>query len=535
MPAKRSANDISVSKLPATFFPRTMARLLPPAEVVARMSQPQMLAYIDQRARLLAAIKAEPVRFFQPHPGSGQELYAVAGDPGCPGEGKRVFGYLAGNKSGKTTVADVKLLERLAGRALWGDRTHTYKSPIRAAYFAEDFDSHKEVSLPNLFSWAPRGFLGTPVRNSQGHVVEITCSNGSILHFRTYDQGSEKAEGKDWDVVRIDEPPPRNVYTAIYRGLVAQNGVMFISATVLREPWLYDEIDQDYFFFAGGTIDDNVWLDKGAVSDFLSALTEDEREVRRTGRPSHLTGLIYKEFADAPPWVVPDHPVPPEAPVIMGVDPHERKPCHVAWGYLTPSSRIVWFDWALVGGSTKQIRAQLELIEQRPYHGQRACVLIMDPNRGSQRQIQYDTAQPDCWEQVFSEWGYNVVFANDDIGYGHKLMRDLLSVGRDSTGAILRTPTGEVAVPPGMVWMERCRGKKGPIYQMLRYAWEDWASRRMERDPKERPRDVAKDFPDIFRYTAAAALDYRTLRFGAPVLNMLGDALRDRREPHGYV
>lgn len=503
----------TVSKLPADFVPRTLARLLPGAAEVAVMSKAEMLTYIEQREKMTRLIEREPIRFFRPHAGSGQEAFAHAGDPGSGSEGKRVFGYFAGNKSGKTSVTAVKTIERLNGRSLWGDRDVVYKSPCRWAYFAEDFDSHKEVTIPTLLSWAPQGFFKNFVRNSQGAVVQVDCANGSLMHFRTYDQGSDKAEGKDWDGLSVDEPPNRSVYTAMYRGLVAQAGVMFIAATLLKEPWLYDEIEQEYFFYAGGDIDDNVWLDPAAKRDFLASLTEDEREVRKTGKPTHLTGLIYKELVDAPPFVVPLHPVPSDAPIIMGVDPHERKPCHILWGYLTPSSRIVWFDWALCAGSTKQIHQQV--LDKERYHPGRAVMCIMDPNRGKQRQIQYSTDQPDCWAQVFEEWGYDVVFPNDELAYGHKQLRDMLSYTRDEAGA--------VALPPGMVWTENCRGKNGPIYQMLRYAWDDWNAKKMERDPKERPRDRYKDFPDICRYAAAVRPDYGVLRNGPQILNLLGD------------
>ncbi len=65
---------------------------------------------------------------------------------------------------------------------------------------------------------------------------------------------------------------------------------------------------------------------------------------------------------------------------------------------------------------------------------------------------------------------------------------------------------------PKMRWTSNCRGKDGPIWQMERFVWEDWSrNTRMERDQKERPKDLNKDFPDIHRYVAMARLDYHLL------------------------
>jgi len=42
--------------------------------------------------------------------------------------------------------------------------------------------------------------------------------------------------------------------------------------------------------------------------------------------------------------------------------------------------------------------------------------------------------------------------------------------------------------------------------------WEDWRKGAFnEKDKKEKPKDINKDFPDIHRYVAAAKLDYNLL------------------------
>ena len=58
---------------------------------------------------------------------------------------------------------------------------------------------------------------------------------------------------------------------------------------------------------------------------------------------------------------------------------------------------------------------------------------------------------------------------------------------------------------------------------MERYLWDDYSRRvTFDRGQKERPRQKYKDFPDIHRYVACAALEYKALAgggYGSLMLN----------------
>lgn len=486
------------SKLPRDFVARTMKRLLPSAEVIQRMTREQLLKLHEKQLGLRKYIESNPIHFFQPSSG-GQRAFVEGNDPQ-----KTIHLYLAGNKSGKSTAGAVKFMERILGRPLWGTETRSFAYPVpaRGAIFAEDFDSHKETTIPTLMSWVPKRHFVTCVRNPAGHIIEYVMDNGSLIHFRTYDQGSDKAEGKDWDIVWCDEPPPRDIYTAIFRGLVVHNGTLLITATLLKEAWLYDEGENPYVELTTGEIHDNPWLSQSAKENFLNSLTEEERAVRESGRPATLTGVVYKEFRDDPPFVVPVHEVPKDCPIIMAVDPHERKPVHVEYGYVTQSDEVVWFEHVKVSQPVSHILERLAEIEST-FHS-KPCLCIMDPNSGSRIQLNEVS-----WEGVFLDAGYNVMLGVDDKLFGISATHEYLA--------------GET---PKMRWMETCRGKGGPIHQMLRYAWDDWAKQqRMSRDLKEKTKDQNSDWPDLHRYVAVAQLKYDELQFGAPTLD---------RKPHGW-
>ena len=508
--AKSFTSRSFVNKIPPDYVQRTLSRLLPPAEELVSMNRDQLLEVHRRAEELKKLITLDPVRFYQPNPG-GQWDFMTLDDPTI-----RVLLFIAGNKTGKTTGGAVKMAEYMCGRLLWGHawrKPSPFKVPSYGCVFAEDFDSHKEVTLPAYLSWCPKKDIKDVKRNPAGSVVHIEHYNGSFLFFRTYDQGSDRAEGKDWNAVWCDEPPPRSIYTAVLRGLVTLNGILLITATLLKETWLFDEAEEhDFIKMFGSTIYDNPWLSDSAREDFVATLSDDERAVRVSGKPISLTGLIFKEFRDGAPYVIPDQEFQPDWPIILCVDPHERKPSYLMWGVLTPSNSIVFFEWALIGGDLPLMKAQIDAIEST--HNRPAALIVIDPNRGRAKQINEMS-----WEQVYNDWGYSTLLGLDDIRLGHTMVHTYL---------LHKTTSGDHS--PRIRFTERCRGKGGPVYSMLRYAWDDWAVGKVRvqtvKDVKEKPRDTYKDFPDLVRYCAMAELDFDTLKYGPRVIDRMATAGR---------
>lgn len=494
-----------ISKIPPDFGSRTVGRLLPPPEKLLSLSREELLTLRLKTDEILKLITSEPVRFYLPNPG-GQSDFMTLDDPTI-----RVLLFIAGNKTGKTTAGAIKVAEYMTGAILWGHawrKPITFKVPSYGCVFAEDFDSHKEVSLPAYLSWCPREFIKDVRKNPAGNVVHIEHTNGAFLFFRTYEQGSEKAEGKDWDIVWCDEPPPRSIYTAVVRGLVTLNGILLITATLLKETWLFDEAEEHPFIkMFGSTIYDNPWLSDSAREDFVSSLSDDEKAVRVSGKPISLTGLIYKEFVDGPPFIIPDQEFQNDWPIIMCVDPHERKPLYIMWGVLTPQNTIIFFDYDCPKGSLEELRQQVDAKEAT--HHMTSCLVIMDPNRGRAKQIDEKS-----WEMVFNEWGYSTMMGIDDIRLGHTMVHSYL---------LARGPDG--GRQPRVRFTERCRGKGGPVFSMLRYAWDDWTVGKVRvretKDVKEKPRETYKDFPDLVRYSCMAELDFDTLKYGPKVIDRI--------------
>ena len=356
------------SRLPPDFVQRTLARLLPAREEIAKFSRAELLILLQRKRELTKLIEDDPVRFFVPAETGGQAGFMTNADP----EIQCRFMFAA-NKTGKTTGGAIVAGEIGEGHPLWGGAGRGASPwltacPKKMCFFSEDFSTHEETIVPTYASWMRR-YLCDVIKGPSGNLSRVLHKNGTQIYLRTYDQGYEKAEGKDYDLVWCDEPPPRDIYTAIFRGLVATKGLLLITATLLSETWLYDEMQQPFVRIYEATMFDNQWLSDQARRNFAAMLTEEERAIRIYGKPSTLSGAIYPQFKDDAPYVVLEDSGPPwnpvsdkPWPVIMAVDPHERKPVYVAWAYVTPENGLLWFDYDLVPSDS--IHAVLSRLEE---------------------------------------------------------------------------------------------------------------------------------------------------------------------------
>lgn len=481
---------------------RVLARLLPPPADIEKMSRSELIALAKTRDKLEKLIDADPVRFFQPNPG-GQYDFMTCDDPHI-----KAKYFFAGNQTGKTTGSAILAAEYATGKPLWGRewRKVKHRTPTTGFFYCDSFATHKQTIIPTFLSWCPRREVAGVERGPTGSPETIHMTNGTIVYCRTYDQGYLSTEGKAYDWGWCDEPPSRDIFTGIWRGLVARNGEMWIAATLLTEEWLYDEMNQPFVRVFDASMYDNKYLSDEARANYTAMLSEEEKQVRIFGKPRTLSGVIYPMFRDTEPYVIPhdEHPWDVKTsqswPIIMAVDPHERKPLHIEWAYITPTNGILWFNYALVpSGSSSLSEIRRRLIEIETTHAGPTQVIVMDPNSGTRTQLGGAS-----WRETFEGWGYEVILGDDNQRFGRAAVGDMLHYRSNENGEILSTPL--------MRWMDSCRGKNGPIYQMLRHSWEDYAhGSRFLKGPREKEKELNKDFPDLHRYVALAKLDYKLL------------------------
>ena len=106
----------------------------------------------------------------------------------------------------------------------------------------QDFENAaKNILEVKLNEWCPKGEIEKLERNQIGAIRKIYFRNGSTIDVLSHDQDIKVFEGSDYDFAHFDEPPPRKIYTAVWRGLTDRGGIMFVTATPLSSPWMYNE------------------------------------------------------------------------------------------------------------------------------------------------------------------------------------------------------------------------------------------------------------------------------------------------------
>jgi len=315
--------------------------------------------------------------YYRPH--EKQHEFHIAGD------------YLrrlceAGNRSGKSEAGVAEDCAWLLGYRPWYEQSwtvfnrdgtinvshegwvgHPYarvgipQKPNKVLVLVNDSDIIPEVFTGKggkIWSWLPSDFIERQHKNTQGHVVMLECTNGSILAFDTlkaFINNPQGQESKDWDAIHVDEPISQEMWNANARGLVDRNGKAWFTLTPLREPWIGDlffpptndpkdrpdkwvkenESTKKYTWAIRWTMWDNPYNSEEGIRSYLDTLDPEEREAREFGLPLAFAGMVYKQFSyekhvlkePLPGWR--DFYTPPkENLTVVTIDPHTTTDYH---------------------------------------------------------------------------------------------------------------------------------------------------------------------------------------------------------------
>lgn len=244
--------------------------------------------------------------------------------------------------------------------------------PTKGLIVTTDWDKSTEVftsveagpSKGKLFKYIPTSKLISHTKNHSGAIdtVKVRHVNGgvSVIHLDTvksFKQNPLGQESSAWDWVHFDEPIPEQMFKAILRGTVDRGGRMWFTCTPLTEPWIDEKFIPDLesqsrddvnfahgdFWMMTGSTDDNPFNKPEDIERVMSQYTVEERETRRSGRPTAYSGIVYKEFnwnlhvlRDAPVgWKDWQHP-PENFSLRFAIDYHPRKPHHVLFIATSP-------------------------------------------------------------------------------------------------------------------------------------------------------------------------------------------------------
>jgi len=139
--------------------------------------------------------------------------------------------FLGGNRSGKSTAGFVEDILLATGKHKYLKK---WKTPCKGLVVVQDFETHgKNILEPKFEEWTPKGDIIRYDRNQTGAIKKIFFKCGSVIDVASHDQDIKVFEGTDYDFVHFDEPPPRKIFVAVWRGLTDRGGLLFMTAKAI--------------------------------------------------------------------------------------------------------------------------------------------------------------------------------------------------------------------------------------------------------------------------------------------------------------
>ena len=255
----------------------------------------------------------------------------------------------------------------------------------------DDPDAFGSGAIPKNYIIKTERKPGVPNAKSVALIRHVSGGNSS-LHFKAYEMGVEKWQGRSVDVVWLDEEPSRDIYSQAVTRTLDRRGMVYMTFT--PEAGMTETVAafmnriQPGQSLVNATWDDasekiksmkgqQGHLSEAVMEQILSAYSPHEREMRRYGRPSIGSGLIFpvdEEKIIIDPVEIKDH-----WPRIAAIDFGWDHPTAVVWCAVDRDEDVFYvYDCHRESKASPSIHAQA--IRSRPHF-----IPIAYPHDGNRR------------------------------------------------------------------------------------------------------------------------------------------------------
>ena len=356
---------------------------------------------------------------------------------------------------------------------------------------------------------------------------KLKLKNGSLVIFKSYDQGSESFAQDDVDLIWNDEEPPYNIYKEQRMRLIDRNGEMIISMTSVKGVTDFiadifedcdviqnrhsDLLNEDLpviaekngvkFYMLWSV--DNPYIDQARLLHELKFMTRDEIKARGHGIPVNLSGKIYPAF-NKRIHVIPFEEAPlSDVQIYHILDPHDRKPWAMQWIILHKTGASYCIDeypnrdFNEMLSDDKTYDEYVNIIKQKEealydiYHKE-VFRRIIDPNFGNKTiriAERIDDKAHTTPKEELKKRGLKFQDGLDSLEAGHLKVREMLHY--EMKGA-------EIVIQPKFFVTDNC---PNTIKHLSRYSWKDiMVGTDGDVKNKVAPQERYKDFNDTARY-----------------------------------
>ena len=273
-----------------------------------------------------------------------------------------------GNRSGKTTLGAYRCVQKLLskpGAKVWCATT--------------DFKNSVRVQQKKIAFFLPEGRCYPKYKPIKGfgldQAVAVRHGQGepdSVCEFKSYESGEGKFQSDSVDMVWDDEEPTYDIYQEELLRLLDRNGDILTTLTSLNgytdfiketygkwERGLRPDLMVEFVETEDNLIENGGGLTRVAYERVMEKIPVEDRVTRTKGIPMVRRGLVFKEWADATPFICRRFPIPPEYTKYLIIDPHETSPTAVTMLAYSPQNVCYVYDAFRQDGTVEQIAQEI--------------------------------------------------------------------------------------------------------------------------------------------------------------------------------
>lgn len=354
------------------------------------------------------------------------------------GQSHRVRLFRAANRVGKTNAGGYETVCHLTGLypGWWNGKR--FSNPVNALVAGEtgtlvrDSIQLKLMGGPSEIGTGliPKDLIGEK-RARAGiadayDTVQIQHVSGgwSTLQFQSFDQGREKFQATERQVIWLDEEPPLSIYTEALTRTMTTGGIVMVTFTPLKGvsetvQFLDSQAKEGRVSITTATWADAPHLSENDKKEMLAAYPPHQRDARSQGIPALGSGAIYP--VPESEFIVKDFDIPKHWKRVYGMDVGWNNTAAV-FGAVDPDSGIVYVTNGYKAGQ-KEPALHADAIK-RMARGLGKPGVIDPASRG---RSQNDGTQ---LIQLYRELGLNVIPADNAVEAGLYEVWQMLSTGR---------------------------------------------------------------------------------------------------------
>jgi PBSX family phage terminase large subunit len=175
-------------------------------------------------------------------------------------------------------------------------------------------------------------------------------------------------------------------------------------------------VEDDFIVISPST--DNIYLPEGYIDGLISRYPEEWVKRYVYGSTETFEGLVYKDFQDKAPFVIPPCEIPDGWYRFVGMDHGYRNPTAVLWGAVDPKGNLLIYDEFY---ETQHVVSELTNVIKAKTGKDKVQLYLIDPscaNRNGQ------TGRSVIDE--FNDWGLYFLGANNDVRAGINHVQEYL-------------------------------------------------------------------------------------------------------------